>query len=87
MRLGRERTRTLYAAMVYGAILLSPVTWIFGPLKPWLLLPFLAIPLAAPVVRTVRTRTDGPSLNEALARTGQLELLYCVLLSAGILLS
>jgi 1,4-dihydroxy-2-naphthoate polyprenyltransferase len=87
VRLGRERTRTLYAAMVYGAILLSPVTWIFGPLKPWLLLPFLAIPLAAPVVRAVRTRTDGPSLNEALARTGQLELVYCVLLCAGILLS
>jgi 1,4-dihydroxy-2-naphthoate polyprenyltransferase len=87
VRLGRERTRTLYAAMVYGAFLLSPVTWIFGPLDAWMLLPFLAIPLAAPVVRTVRTRTDGPSLNEALARTGQLELVYCVLLCAGILLS
>ncbi len=87
VRLGRERTRILYAAMVYGAVVLSPVTWIFGPLSPWMLLPFLAIPLAAPIVRTVRTRTDGPSLNEALARTGQLELLFCVLLSAGILLS
>jgi 1,4-dihydroxy-2-naphthoate polyprenyltransferase len=87
VRLGRERTRTLYAAMVYGAFLLAPVTWIFGPLDPWMLLPFLAIPLAAPVVRAVRTRTDGPSLNEALARTGQLELVFCVLLCAGILLS
>jgi len=87
VRLGRERTRSLYAAMVYAAFLLSPVTWIFGPLDPWMLLPFLAIPLAAPIVRTVRSRTDGPSLNEALARTGQLELLFCVLLSAGILLS
>jgi 1,4-dihydroxy-2-naphthoate octaprenyltransferase len=87
VRLGRERTRSLYAAMVYGAFLLSPVTWIFGPLDAWMLLPFLAIPLAAPIVRAVRTRTDGPSLNEALARTGQLELLFCVLLCAGILLS
>jgi 1,4-dihydroxy-2-naphthoate polyprenyltransferase len=77
----------LFAAMVYGAFLLAPITWIFGPLDPWLLLPFLAIPLAAPIVRTVKTRTDGPSLNEALARTGQLELAYCVLLCAGILLS
>jgi len=87
VRLGRERTRGLYAAMVYGAFLLTPVTWLFGPLEVWLLLPWLAIPLAAPIVRSVRTRTDGPSLNEALARTGQLELLFCVLLSAGILLS
>jgi 1,4-dihydroxy-2-naphthoate polyprenyltransferase len=87
VRLGRERTRGLFAGMVYGAFLLAPVTWIFGPLDPWMLLPLLAIPLAAPIVRTVRTRTDGPSLNEALARTGQLELVYCVLLCAGILLS
>jgi 1,4-dihydroxy-2-naphthoate octaprenyltransferase len=87
VRLGRERTRMLYAAMVYGAFLLTPVTWLFGPLEAWLLLPWLAIPLAAPNVRAVRARTDGPSLNEALARTGQLELLFCVLLSAGILLS
>src|SRR5215212_7302193 len=87
VRLGRERTRVLYAAMVYGAFLLAPITWAFGPLDPWMLLPFLALPLAAPIVRTVRTRTDGPSLNEALARTGQLELLFCVLLCAGILLS
>ena len=87
VRLGRERTRTLFATMVYGAFLLAPVTWAFGPLGPWLLLPFLALPLAAPVVRTVRSRTDGPSLNEALARTGQLELVFCVLLCAGVLLS
>jgi 1,4-dihydroxy-2-naphthoate octaprenyltransferase len=87
VRLGREHARMLFAAMVYGAFLLTPVTWLVGPLEAWLLLPWLAIPLAAPIVRTVRTRTDGPSLNEALARTGQLELLFCVLLSAGILLS
>ena len=33
------------------------------------------------------SRTDGPSLNEALARTGRLELVFCVLLGAGVLLS
>ncbi len=31
--------------------------------------------------------TDGPALNGALAGTGQLQLVFCVLLSAGILLS
>jgi 1,4-dihydroxy-2-naphthoate polyprenyltransferase len=87
VRLGRERTRTLFAAMVYGALALTPLTWIFGPLDAWLLLPFLSLPLAAPVVRAVRNHVDGPSLNEALARTGQLELVCCVLLCAGLLLS
>ncbi len=87
VRLGRDRTRTLYATMVYGAFVLTPVTWVFGPLKPWVLLPWLTVPLAAPVVRLVRNRTDGPSLNQALAKTGMLQLAFCVLLSAGLLLS
>ena len=87
VRLGRTRTRALYAAMVYGSYLLTPITWIFGALSPWVLLPLLTLPLAAQAVRIVRNRTDGPTLNEALARTGMLELIFCVLLSAGVLLS
>jgi 1,4-dihydroxy-2-naphthoate octaprenyltransferase len=51
------------------------------------MLSWLALPLAVPIVRTVRNRTDGPSLNGALARTGQLQLAFCVLLSAGLLAS
>jgi 1,4-dihydroxy-2-naphthoate octaprenyltransferase len=87
VRLGRERTRALYATMVYGAYLLAPITWLFGPLKAWVLLPWLTLPLAAPIVRTVRNHVDGPSLNAALARTGMLQLAFCTLLSAGLLLS
>ncbi|MFL5829519.1 MAG: 1,4-dihydroxy-2-naphthoate polyprenyltransferase [Solirubrobacteraceae bacterium] len=87
VRLGRERTRGLYAGIVYLAYVLAPVTWLFGPLKAWVLLPWLTLPVAAPVVRTVRNRTDGPSLNQALAQTGLLQLAFCMLLAAGLLLS
>ena len=87
VRLGRERTRLLYAAMVYGAYVLAPVTWLFGPLDAWLLLPVLSLPLAAPLVRLVHNRTDGQSLNGALAQTGVLQLAFCMLLAAGVLLS
>jgi 1,4-dihydroxy-2-naphthoate octaprenyltransferase len=87
VRLGRERTRILFAAMVYLAYLLTPVTWLFGPLKAWVMLPWLTIPIAAPIVRTVRNRSDGASLNGALAQTGMLLLAFCILLSAGLLLS
>jgi 1,4-dihydroxy-2-naphthoate octaprenyltransferase len=87
VRLGRERTRALFAAMVYLAYLCAPITWIFGPFKAWLLLPWLSLPLAAPLVRTVRNRTDGPALNEALAGTGRLQFVFCVLLAIGLLLS
>src|SRR3954471_9581045 len=87
VRLGRGRTRGLYAAMVYLAFLTAPLPWVAGSLSPWLLLPWLTLPLAASVVRLVRQHTDGPTLNEALARTGLLQLLFCVLLAAGLLLS
>jgi 1,4-dihydroxy-2-naphthoate octaprenyltransferase len=89
VRLGRPRARGLYAAMVYGAFVCAPLPWPLGSdeLSAWLALSLLALPLAVPVVRTVRSRTDGPSLNGALARTGMLQLVFCALLSAGILAS
>jgi 1,4-dihydroxy-2-naphthoate octaprenyltransferase len=87
VRLGRDRARTLFAVTVYLAFVLVPVTWAFGPLSPWVLLAWLTLPLAARVVRVVRNRTDGRSLNGALAQTGTLQLAFCVLLAAGLLLS
>lgn len=87
VKLGRERTRTLYAVMVYAAFLVAPVPWIAGELGPWLLLSWLALPIAVPLVAFVRNHTDGPSLNQALARTAMLQLVFCVLLSAGVLAS
>jgi 1,4-dihydroxy-2-naphthoate octaprenyltransferase len=53
----------------------------------WWLLPWLTAPLAVKLVGVVRTRVDGPTLNGALARTAGLQLLFCVLLTAGILIS
>jgi 1,4-dihydroxy-2-naphthoate octaprenyltransferase len=87
VRLGRARTRTMFALVVYLAYVLTPVTWVFGPLRAWVLLPWLTLPLAARVVRAVRNRADGPSLNRALAMSGMLQLSFCVLLAAGLLLS
>jgi 1,4-dihydroxy-2-naphthoate polyprenyltransferase len=87
VRIGREPSRRMYAAMVLIAYPVALIPWVFGPLKAWLLLPLLTLPLAAGVIRIVATHSDGPSLNRALAKTGQLQLCFCVLLSAGLLLS
>jgi 1,4-dihydroxy-2-naphthoate octaprenyltransferase len=87
VRLGRSRTRILFVAMIAGAFASGLVCWIAGPLSPWLALSLLALPLAIGVVQTVWTRTDGPSLNVALARSGILALVYCLLLSGGVLAS
>jgi 1,4-dihydroxy-2-naphthoate octaprenyltransferase len=85
VRLGRERTRILFAAMVALAFPTSWVPWFAGPLSPWLLVTALAAPLAVPLVRTVGTHADGPSLNAALAGSARLALVFCVVLCAGIL--
>ena len=89
VRLGRERARGLYVAMVAGAFITGPLPWWLGSpeVSVWIMLCWLSTPLALPVVHAVRTRTDGPSLNHALAGTGRLQLAFCVLLSAGLLLS
>jgi 1,4-dihydroxy-2-naphthoate octaprenyltransferase len=87
VKLGRERTRAMFAATVYVAYPLALVTWLAGPLRAWVALSWLSLPLAVALVRIVRTKTDGPSLNGALARSGMLQLCFCVLLSAGLLLS
>jgi 1,4-dihydroxy-2-naphthoate polyprenyltransferase len=87
VRLGRERGRTIYALMVYGAYLCVPLPWIVGSLSPWLLLAWLTAPLAVQLVRSVRNHADGPTLNQALAQTGMLQLVFGLLLSAGVLAS
>ena len=86
VRLGRRRARRLFAATAY-----VPFPWVIGIAigagMPWLLLAWLSAPLAPPLVRAVASRTDGPSLNQALAGAGRLLAAYSVLVSAGLLLS
>ena len=87
VRLGRARTRTLYTAMLAAAFLAAPLPWLLGSMGAWLLLPWAVAPLAARLARVVRSRSDGPALNGALAGTGALQLAFCLLFSAGILAS
>jgi 1,4-dihydroxy-2-naphthoate octaprenyltransferase len=77
----------LFALTTYGAYVLLFVNWVFGPLTAWVMLPWLTVPVGAGIVREVRNRVDGPSLNRALAQTGMLQLAFCMLLAAGVLIS
>jgi 1,4-dihydroxy-2-naphthoate octaprenyltransferase len=88
VRLGRERARGLYVASIAVAYVAVPLIAIFGrDISPLVLLALLSLPLAVPVIRIVRTRTDGPSLNQALAKTGMLLGVFSLLLSIGLLAS
>lgn len=85
VRLGRPRTRVLYAAMLAGAFLVPLLLCLTGWMSAWLVLCWLSIPLAVTLVKLVGSRVDGPALNGALAKTGALQLLFCLLFCAGIL--
>ena len=86
VRLGRERTRILYAALIAGAFALVPAAIAIGDGPTLALICIGSLPLAFAPLRAVRTRTDGPALNGALAGTGSLLGAFSVLLSLGLVL-
>ena len=87
VKLGRDRARLLFTAMVIVAFAAPAAIWAFGGLSAWLLLTLAALPLVPPLIETVSRHTDGPALNGALAATGRLLAVFSLLLSAGVLLS
>lgn len=87
VRIGRERTRALYAAMTLGAFIVLIVTLLLED-GPWeAALGLLALPLLLKPLGAVRTRTDGPALNAALGGTGAVLGLFSLLVAAGLLIA
>jgi 1,4-dihydroxy-2-naphthoate octaprenyltransferase len=87
VRMGRQRTRRLYAALLAAAFAAVPVTLLAAGGPAWGLLSLGAAPLARRPLQAVMTRTDGPSLNGALAGTGALLAAFSVLLAAGLVIA
>ena len=87
MRIGRDGARRLYVALLALAYLALPVTLIANDGPWWALLGLLSAPLAIRPLKPVLTRTDGPSLNGALAGTGALLGVFSLLVSAGLLIA
>jgi 1,4-dihydroxy-2-naphthoate octaprenyltransferase len=84
VRLGRPRTRSLYALLIVAAFAAVPITLLAADGPAWGLLAMLAAPLVQRPLSAVMTRTDGPSLNGALAGTGALLAAFSALLAAGL---
>jgi 1,4-dihydroxy-2-naphthoate octaprenyltransferase len=87
VKLGRDRARWLWLAMVVVAFVSPPLIAATGELSWWIALPVLSAALVPPLWEKVRERTDGPSLNAALAETGRLLAVFSLLLATGVLLS
>jgi len=87
VRMGRENAVVLYRLLVFGAFGVLPLALAAGGGSALPLIGLAAVPLAIPPLRTMGTRTDGPSLNAALAATGALLGAFSLLVSLGLLLA
>ncbi len=87
VRFGRTFARVEYLACVLLAGIAIPLyLGLYPGTHPGALLAALSVPAAIPALRAVFSSTDGEQLNNTLAATGKLLLLYAVLFSAGWLL-
>jgi 1,4-dihydroxy-2-naphthoate octaprenyltransferase len=87
VRLGRDRTRQFYVALLAAAAVALPLGLLVSSGPAWALLGLLAFPLARRPLDAVLNRTDGPALNGALAGTGALLGVFSLLVSAGLLIA
>jgi 1,4-dihydroxy-2-naphthoate octaprenyltransferase len=84
VRFGDRATRVEYGALVVGsyiAVAAMAAAWSW-----WLLLPLVSLPCAARVMMPVMAGARAAELNVALKRTAQLQLLFGLLLAAGLVL-
>jgi 1,4-dihydroxy-2-naphthoate polyprenyltransferase len=87
VRTGRRNAVNLYRWLVLAAYALLPITLIGADTSLMPLIGLVSLPLAIPPLRTMASRSDGPSLNAALAATGALLAAFSLLVSAGLLLA
>jgi 1,4-dihydroxy-2-naphthoate polyprenyltransferase len=87
VRMGRHNAVGLYRGLVLGAYLVLPIALLADGASTWPLIAFVSLPLAVPPLRAMSNRTDGPSLNAALAATGVLLAAFSLLVSIGLLVA
>jgi 1,4-dihydroxy-2-naphthoate polyprenyltransferase len=87
VRMGRHNAVVLYRLLVLGAYVVLPIALVAGDASLLPLIAFLSLPMAVKPLRTMSSRTDGPSLNAALAGTGALLGAFSLLVSIGLLIA
>jgi 1,4-dihydroxy-2-naphthoate octaprenyltransferase len=87
VRTGRRNAVSLYRCLVLAAYALLPITLVGADTSLLPLIGLASLPLAIPPLRAMANRSDGPSLNAALAATGALLGAFSLLVSAGLLLA
>ena len=87
VRMGRRNAVALYRLLVLGAYVVLPLALLASETSALPLIALLSLPMAIAPMRTMSNRTDGPSLNAALAGTGALLGAFSLLVTIGLLLA
>jgi 1,4-dihydroxy-2-naphthoate polyprenyltransferase len=83
---GTPAVRAAHAALLALAYASLPAAWLAGWAGPWVLLPWLTLPLALHVLRLLRGAGGRERLHAALKGTSGLHLSFGLLLTLGLLL-
>jgi len=86
VRMGERWTQKEYLAAVVGAYAMPALMWLSGWTSVWVMLSWLSIPMAVRLAKAIHTLRGRP-LNQALAGTGQLVLVFGILLALGFLIT
>jgi len=86
VRLGPKGTRWEYVLLLEISFLVPVIIWQRDGGSPWMLLPLLTIPLAVRLIKDMYLK-QGTALNETLAGTGKLELMYGICYALGYILT
>jgi 1,4-dihydroxy-2-naphthoate octaprenyltransferase len=85
--IGERGSRIEYLLLLATAYAIPFILWLGGVSSARVILPVLSLPLAIYLTRLIWKSAGGPELNEALASTAKLVLIYSCLLSIGLILS
>ena len=85
--IGVKGTRAEYTILLAGGYAIPVFIWLGGFASAWVLLPLASLPLAFLQIRLIRQPSDGPALNDLLAKTARLSFFFSVLLAIGLILS
>ena len=81
--LGRDRARTLYTMLIWGTFVSLGVFVVLGLVPVASGIAIFWLPIAVPLITTVKTTADGPALIGVLKGTARLELFVGVSLAVG----
>lgn len=84
--IGDRGSRIEYVLLLAGAYAIPIILMLSGRMSAWVMLPLISLPIALYLMYFIWKHPAGPILNQALAKTAKLALIYSLLLSIGLIL-